>query len=798
MSSTRVDPRAYAAGPPEDDLAGPPRYIPPRKRGLFEKLKPEPLGTGRGTSPATGLGVGSGPDGGPRAGASGIGDSQTYQLDGGPQYTAVRYKAGLSRVQPIHTFAQNWEARSLGVVTLFLAGMMLVAMLSMPRVVALGPEAMWMVAGLAVLLGLAHIGMRVAAPERDPVAMSVVAMLLAMGILMVTRLEPVLVEVRPVPSAYEGIAVKQLIFTGISLLLFAVPAAWVVRRFGMVWTTRYKYALALLGIAVLAATTVWGSDLGQGTGARLWVKLPGLPDVQPSELVKVLLILSMAGMLHDNKYIATAPHLIRLSRLRIPVPQVRYLLPLSVMWGLSMAVLAWQRDLGGALLFFGVFLGMLFLGTSKGWYVAFGAVALMVAIWLLSAYTDALGTAASRAQTWVDPWPQGATWGFQSVQSMYSMAAGGMLGVGVGAGRPDHMPATHTDMMLPVIGEEIGWIGVVLVLSLYALLLHSGLRTALLLKDRAESLVAAGISLMFLLQAVLIAGGSTGMLVLTGVTLPFVSYGGSSLTMSGLMLGILLGLSGRARAEWTERAAHDAMHAPSEGVVVSETRVIPKNRYTTPGPSQASRQQTSPASAGPRPGEQRYIEEYDGPPLDLPGRTGDPAHDTPFEPMQTHGAHGRRPRPVHEDVPAEWDRPRHQYGPAPMPYSPAPVQGGRNQDGSVQGAAHEQRTIPVWGQDDILSPAPSRPQAQPGQYPPTYPPSPEAQAQAQPPYAQPQYDPGLHTGYPQPPPPQPSPDQGGGDAPEEFPGPARRIPPAHQMPEGEFTGEDDPADEEWD
>jgi cell division protein FtsW (lipid II flippase) len=300
---------------------------------------------------------------------------------------------------------------------------------------------------------------------------------------------------------------------------------------------RYRYTWLTLGLVLLAATLLFGVN-PSGVGATLWLKIPFVGRIyfQPSEILKLLLVTFLASYFADRG---------RMMALRTRNPTrgwIAFLAPLFLMWGFCMILLIWQRDLGAATLFFGVFTVLIFLATGDWRYVLGGAILLIIAG--VIAY-HAFDVVELRVDTWLDPWSEADSRGFQIVQSLYAVAAGGVFGQGVGLGYPTYIPVVHSDFAFAAIAEEWGLVGAMAIVAAFALLAYRGMLIAGRSKEAFHLYLAAGIAVLFSVQALLIMGGVTKLLPLTGVTLPFVSYGGSSLLVSCIMIGLLLNLSGR-------------------------------------------------------------------------------------------------------------------------------------------------------------------------------------------------------------------------------------------------------------
>jgi cell division protein FtsW (lipid II flippase)/cell division protein FtsI/penicillin-binding protein 2 len=308
------------------------------------------------------------------------------------------------------------------------------------------------------------------------------------------------------------------------------------------WLRRYRYTWLLGGLVLLAATLVLGAN-PSGYGPRLWLggRIPGLQNVyvQPSEILKLLMVAYLASYLAEKRELVLDGR--HVGRMRLP--SWPYLAPLLVMWGLAMVLLAWQQDLGAALLFFLTFLSMLYLASGRWVYVAAGVALFLVAA--AGAYA-LLDTVALRVDIWLDPWADPDGRAFQVVQSLIALASGGLVGQGLGQGSPTYIPAIHTDFPFAAIAEELGLVGSLGLMATVAALVLRGARVALYARSPFRRLLAAGLATLLGLQAWIIMAGNDKLIPLTGVTLPFVSYGGSSLLSSFVALGLLTAVSGDA------------------------------------------------------------------------------------------------------------------------------------------------------------------------------------------------------------------------------------------------------------
>lgn len=305
------------------------------------------------------------------------------------------------------------------------------------------------------------------------------------------------------------------------------------------WLRRYRYTWLTLGLALTALTFIIGVN-PEGTGARLW--LGGLAGVflQPVEPLKLLLVIFLAAHLADRREQIFTPNL-PLSTLH--ASRFPYFLPLLLMWGFSMLLVIAQRDLGAGALFFGVFVVMLYLASGRAWVLGVGLGLLVLGGVGAYALFDVVRV---RVEAWWNPWADPTGRSFQIVQALMALAAGGMVGAGPGLGAPTLVPVAHSDFIFAALAEEWGLAGVLAALGLLAALVLRGLHIALHARNPFNQLLAAGLSTLTGLQALLIIGGVIKVIPLTGVTLPFMSYGGSSLVVQFVMIGLLLKISSHA------------------------------------------------------------------------------------------------------------------------------------------------------------------------------------------------------------------------------------------------------------
>lgn len=374
---------------------------------------------------------------------------------------------------------------------------------------------------LAVPLGLfaafaaAHIAERILAPGADPAILPIVFVLSGIGITFVTRLKPEL-------------AMNQLMILFASIALMVVTLA-LVRNLDMV--RRYKYTFGIIGIVLLLLPMFVGTTI---YGSKLWISIPGIGTIQPGEFAKIFIVLFLAGYLSENR------ELLSISNhkfLGLKIPRFRLLLPLLVVWGVCMAIVAFERDLGSALLFYTVFLMMLYVATGRVSYVVIGILLLLIGGFGMYQIMDHVQV---RFNIWLNPFadPQGD--GYQLVQSLYSLADGGLVGVGIGRGLSSSIPVVESDFIFSAIGEEMGLLGGAAVLLLFMLFAVRGLTVAARAKSDLAAFIASGLTASISFQAFLIVGGVTRLIPLTGVTLPFMSQGGSSLLASFIIVALLM------------------------------------------------------------------------------------------------------------------------------------------------------------------------------------------------------------------------------------------------------------------
>jgi cell division protein FtsW (lipid II flippase) len=397
---------------------------------------------------------------------------------------------------------------------------------------------------ILMLLVAAHVVIRFVAPNADGLLLPLAALLNGLGYVVIARLDP-------------GLADSQAAWTFIGIGAFS---ATLLLLPDLRWVANYRYTLALAGVALLMLPLI--PKLGVNiNGARIWLRV-GPFSIQPGEFAKIVLAAFLAGYLVDKRELLTISNR-RLGPLHMP--DIKHFGPLLLALGVALVVMVAQRDLGSSLLFFTLFLVMIYVATARTAYVVTGLVlfsAASVASWQLFDHVQ------RRVETWIDPFSDPKWAGFQIVEASFALADGGVTGTGLGMGLPTKIPYAATDMIFAAIGEEMGLLGATAVLAAFMFFVSSGFRVAASASVPFEKLLATGLTALLGFQAFIIIGGVLRVLPLTGVTLPYVSYGGSSLISNYIVLALLVRISdSSARSAAAAAAADDVDQA-------SETRLI--------------------------------------------------------------------------------------------------------------------------------------------------------------------------------------------------------------------------------
>ncbi|MBI2761401.1 MAG: FtsW/RodA/SpoVE family cell cycle protein [Chloroflexi bacterium] len=371
---------------------------------------------------------------------------------------------------------------------------------------------------LALVL-IAHLVVSAIVPRADQTLLPMAAMLSTIGLVFVARLRP-------------EFATKQLLWhaIGLALLVVALPALAQINRL-----RDYKYIAAAVGLGLMIVTAAVGREIN---GSRLWLGV-GSYNFQVTEAMKLLLVLFLAGYLADRRLLLRAAG--RHWR-GVRLPTLPYLLPMGVIWVLTFLVLIWQRDLGATLLLAGVTLLLLYVASGRFTFITVGVILVVVDVFV--AY-QLFGYVRGRVDVWLHPFSQADTAGYQISQALYAVSNGSVLGAGIGSGFPTYIPAVHTDFVFAAIAEDLGLAGAFGLIALYLLFVLRGLRVAMRQPTDFTALLALGCTSVMALQALVIIAGNLALIPITGITLPLVSYGGSSILANYLILAVLLRLSAR-------------------------------------------------------------------------------------------------------------------------------------------------------------------------------------------------------------------------------------------------------------
>jgi cell division protein FtsW (lipid II flippase) len=386
--------------------------------------------------------------------------------------------------------------------------------------------------GLVLLVGAVHVTLRLRASYADPVLLPAATVLNGLGLVMIHRLD--LAEGRDSGSAF---ATRQMIWMALGAAL-ALAILWLLRDHRRL--QRFTYTAMIAGLVLLLLPLV--PHLGKNiNGSRIWIGVGSL-SFQPGELAKILLAVFFAGYLVQTR---DALSLVGRRVLGFSLPRARDLGPILIAWLASLGVLVFERDLGSSLLFFGLFVAMLYVATERKSWIGIGLL-----LFVAGAYVAYLlfGHVQQRVLLWLHPFSQKAIEvSDQLVRGLFGMANGGLLGTGLGRGRPDLTYYAESDFIVPSFAEEIGLFGVFALLLLYLVFVERGMRTALGVRDGFGKLLATGLAFTVALQCFVVVGGVTRVIPLTGLTMPFLSYGGSSLLANWAILGLLLRISDQAR-----------------------------------------------------------------------------------------------------------------------------------------------------------------------------------------------------------------------------------------------------------
>ncbi|MFP4635250.1 MAG: FtsW/RodA/SpoVE family cell cycle protein [Nitriliruptoraceae bacterium] len=381
---------------------------------------------------------------------------------------------------------------------------------------------------LAITAVAAHLAVRTAAPYADPTLLPIAMLLNGLGLVFVRRVDL---------ASGSSLAAAQTVWTMVAVGLLCATVLFVRRISGL---ARLQYTFGLLTLVLLLLPLVPGLTAGIINGAQLWIDVFGM-RIQPGEIAKLTLVVFLAAYLERNRA------LLSVATQRIgPVllPAARHLAPLFVAVMLALVIMAGLRDLGSALLFFGTFVALLYVATGRLAYPAVGAAFFGLGAFIVY---QLFGHVRTRVEIWLDPWADVTDAGYQVAQGLFAIGTGGLTGTGLGQGRPQDVPFSATDAIFTIIGEELGLLGATAVLLLFMILVVRGYRIAQTATDEFSTLLATGLTTLLAFQTFVIIGGVTRLVPLTGITLPFISYGGSSLLSNYLLVALLLRISDDSR-----------------------------------------------------------------------------------------------------------------------------------------------------------------------------------------------------------------------------------------------------------
>jgi cell division protein FtsW (lipid II flippase) len=390
------------------------------------------------------------------------------------------------------------------------------------------------------LFAIAHFAVRKWAPYADPIILPCVALLNGLGLVMIHRIDLANAGQTFAGELYSAKAPKQVLWTAVALILFALVLKFVADHRTL---AKYGYTAGLIGLVALILPGILPSVIApEINGAKIWLTF-GAFSIQPGEFAKILLMVFFAAFLVSKRDLFTAAGR---QFLGLDLPRARDLGPLVAAWAVGVSIMVLQKDLGSSLLFFGIVLVLLYVATERAAWVVIGLVLFSggaVVAWKLFTHVQ------QRVANWLDPLatydlPGG---GYQIAQSLFGLGTGGIFGAGLGAGRPDLIPEANTDFITSAIGEELGFVGLSAMLLIYMVFAMRGLRSSIAVRDSFGKLLGGGLSFALGFQIFIVVGGVTKLIPMTGITAPFLSYGGSSLLANYILVALLLRISDAAR-----------------------------------------------------------------------------------------------------------------------------------------------------------------------------------------------------------------------------------------------------------
>ncbi|GAA4537616.1 FtsW/RodA/SpoVE family cell cycle protein [Mycobacterium paraffinicum] len=413
--------------------------------------------------------------------------------------------------------------------------------------------------GLVFMLvfGSAHVAIRRFAPYTDPLLLPIVALLNGLGLVMIHRLD--LVD-NQLSGRHHPSATQQMMWTLVGVVAFALVVTFLKDHRQL---ARYGYICGITGLVLLVIPALLPTSLSEQNGAKIWIRFPGF-SIQPAEFSKILLLIFFSAVLIAKRGLFTSvgKHFMGLT-----LPRPRDLAPLLAAWVISIGVMVFEKDLGTSLLLYASFLVVVYLATQRFSWVVIGLV--LFAVGSVIAYF-VFAHVRVRVQMWWDPFSDPDGSGYQIVQSLFSFATGGIFGTGLGNGQPDTVPAASTDFIIAAFGEELGLVGLASILMLYTIVIVRGMRTAIATRDSFGKLLAAGLASTLAIQLFIVVGGVTQLIPLTGLTTPWMSYGGSSLLANYVLLAILARISNSARHPLRGRERKDSPIAAAKTEVIEK------------------------------------------------------------------------------------------------------------------------------------------------------------------------------------------------------------------------------------